>query len=259
MSLKGAKTKLAVRFSRKTWIIIAIIVAVLLTTAYILVSIRVWDDLSKNNERSYYAVQKELNAALDLPVTSDIERVKKLTALQQAVSLMEKKMSNCMAPDLFRWQQSVGSNNESITKCQSNTAKFKEVKEKLSKIISHFKNEQELSLQITTLVKTKAAAETDWPGIAQQWKDAQTVLQKRTVTPSFRATRELAVKKIEAIHASWVALVAANQVKDRAKYEEAVTAISSSYQSLNDISKVSIKDLQPVIKSFESSYAKAFQ
>lgn len=244
---------------KKLYAIIGGIIAVLLIVIYVLFSIYSWQSLAKDRSEKYNQLQNLTDKALTFSIKNPTEKAKKLLTLEDLNTTIGKELSRCDVGFLLSWQQLFPSYKQEIDACQKNSDNLSLFKQRLVAVVAYLKNEQTVGEIITKAASTKQdTAQDDWPGIIKQWEDATKSLRQLGVEKSFSPTKDLAVQKVGSIEETWKSLASANQAKDRAKYEEAVSSLSKAYDELNAVSQSSEKGLQAHVGELEAAYRQTF-
>jgi hypothetical protein len=245
--------------SKKYLIIASLVLAAFLVGGYILWSKQVWAQYTDIYVKWHQELNTEIKAVSGLPTTT----VKEQDALLDRLDGMSQRISSqqaalCATTPLVQWQQRVISAYESAQNdCQKKMTAVVSFQKQLDSVIAYIKNDQELAKILATATPAGELADGVWGDQVSMWSKAIDSTGKLAVSAAFKPTQQQALDRMTAVKVAWQELIAAHQLKDKAKYVEAQNTLGASYDGLNSIMVDSEKRLLVLSSSLNSAYERS--
>lgn len=256
MSLKHAWLKK--KGNRKKWWIISTFLLCALLAVYVFASASYWQAYDERTNTGYQQIKEKAKKALTLPVSSQESKDKKLIALEEVHNAIIKYKDNCKIDLLFLWQQYLPISNQKIDQCRNTSERLTRFNVLLGRMVEYIKDEKILAATLLEAAANSPIAETEMPQLLQRWVVVIKKIENQSVSKDFGSTKDVAVEKARSIHGAWQELIAANSVKNRSKYEQAVAHLAASYDSLGAILQISQQRLNVISVEFERSFSDTF-
>lgn len=243
---------------RKWWLIGGgISSGLILVAGFIIWSVVSWQSYERQYVTWHVTLKAKADDALVLPAKTVAEREKKLASLSALRTSAEEGGHNCGSYGLLHWQQFVPLVKQRMDNCRRVTEGVKQFGAALKLNIDYIVSERNMTKIMTTNITKKV----EEAGVVQQpqyWSDVLKKLNAQTPSKQFESVIQLAKTKTTTLQQSWQALVAASEVKDRAKYETAIAQLTTTYESMREIADLSEKTFLPLAVATEKSYQQAF-
>jgi hypothetical protein len=238
-------------------IVLVIVIAIVTIAIYTGFSIYTWGIFGKNIDATYNSIHTKAKEAFEMPIKTNDDKANKYRALEALGRATGKSSSECKISVWVAWQQIFGDNKQKVDHCQQLEKHIRIFGGNLSMVVAHLENEQMVAgVMVAASSAKQDASETDWPGIVQAWSIAEAKLEKQHYASSFAPTEKLALGKVQEIKTAWQDIIAANQAKDRGKYETAVAALAQAYGTLNEIGQSAETGLVPLVGRLNQSYVR---
>jgi hypothetical protein len=228
---------------------------------YILWGNAAWANYHTSYGRRKAEVKANIDTALKMPASSAKERAAKLKALSSTSKKITSQDKLCAVNSMIGWQQSIsGSYKKWRQECESTQSSIDSLNSELRVVVAYMKNDQALaSLLSTALAATdKKVTESSFSAVLAKWKTAVAAVKEMDVPTEFAPVKAKAQKAVSNVDAAWKALVTAHAAKDEAKYEKALTSLSSAYFAVADVERVSTEQVAGLSKAVQSRYDAAF-
>lgn len=247
--------------SKKALVVIISVMLALIAGGYILWSKQVWAQYTPSHAQWHQDIKSEVKALTGLP-TGDSKEEDALLLRMEKVSqrITSEQVSACDVSVLVKWQQQfIKEYDDMRMACQKTTADIALFQKQLAIAIDYIKDDQELAKIITTTVPSDELAEGVWEKQVVTWNEAVDATTNLSVSSAFKSTQQRAIERMAAVKVAWQELIAAHQLKDKAKYVAAQDKLGISYDGLNDISTDSEKNLAGIADGLRSAYEESFQ
>lgn len=251
---KIARPSLWHRYPRKWWVISAGALLALLVVGFVGGSLYAWNDYRGQYEAWYGGLRSEARAALDMKANTAAEKTKKLEALNRLQKTAEQGSVRCARYGWIQGQQFVGEVKKSVDGCHAKQQVADVFATDLRAATAHLQGEIAIGKALTGAAASKETDETSWGQIADKWAKARGDVKKLQLASTVKETQKMGEEKAAALEAAWRALIVANAVKDRQKYEVALDQIATAYGGLSDISEAARASLRPLADKLETSY-----
>lgn len=212
------------------WLSVPAVVGVLLGSG--LGSYFYWSDYAQRDDMMRQSVKSEMTKALAMPAGTAAERVRKVTALQQAAAQATKLAQECTPSPLTGWQTRLPSLGQLQTECQAVVRTVVKTGTALTTLATYVKDETALYAPIQTGVARSAQSPAEWQANAEAWTTTYAAVRAQSVSAAAQPLKALLEVRVGAVRDAWLALVAADSVKDQAKYEAAVAQYAKAYEGL---------------------------
>ena len=247
--------------SKKTRIIIGGIVLALIVGGYMLWSKHAWAQYAASSTQWHQGIESDIKTLTELPVASSKDEDALLVRIKQVTQrIASDQDSVCEVNPLVKWQrQFIKGYSSAISACQKMSANITLFQKQLNVAADYMKDDQALAKIITTINPPGELAEDTWEKQATAWGEAVKAVTDLSVSQAFKPTQQRAVEKMTAVKIAWQELIAAHQLKDKAKYVDAQNKLGTTYDGLNDVSTDSKKNLTGITDSLSAAYTESFQ
>lgn len=246
--------------SRK-YLIITGLVPVLIISGYMLWSKQVWEQYTPSYAQWQQDVKLNIKTITTLPTTNSTEQdvlLKRLESVSHRIT--SEQSSICDITALVKWQQQfiLKYGNAQIA-CHKRTADIVSFQKQLDVMIAYLKNDQELAKIAITVTPSAEISDDAWENQVAGWSEAIDATKNLSVSATFEPTRQRAVERMSAVKVAWQEIIAAHQLKDKAKYIAAQDKLGVGYDGLNDIVVDSKKNLADLSSSLNNAYVRSFK
>jgi hypothetical protein len=247
--------------SKKYLIIASLLLLAFLMGGYILWSKQVWAQYTSTYVTWHQQLHTEIKAVSILPTAT----VKEQNALLDRLDSMSRRIASqqadlCATTPLVQWQRRVIAAYESAQNdCQKKMTAIVSLQTQLDSVVAYIKNDQEVAKILTTATPASELADGVWGDQVSAWSKVVDLTGKLTVSAAFKPTQQQAIDRMTAVKVAWQELIAADQLKDKAKYIDAQNKLGTAYDGLNDVSAASEKNLIGLADLLSRAYEKALQ
>ena len=253
MSLKYAW--LEAKKSRKKWWIAGAALGILLLAIYIFASINYWQGYEARAEARHQQIKDQTKKALTLNVGNQVDKNKKLAALQGVHQAIEKHKDSCEVDVWFSWQRHLPVAKMKLEQCETKLKRVVQFNTVLSRLVEYMKSEQSLSTIILENIKTTdSIAESEMMQLSQQWDAVIKKIDSQSVTSDFNTTKADALRKTRDVYTAWQNLIDASTRKDRTKYEQAVTQLGVAYGAFEQLAQTNEQQLRIIATELERAF-----
>jgi len=243
---------------KKWWIIGGSVFAGLLILGGIIAwNILSWADYEQKYTSWHSQLRTKTDVALALPAKTPSDREKKRSSLGALGGIINEGKSHCDRYKIIHWQQFIPQVKERIDACNQIRERSGRFAIDMNIVVGYLDAEQGITRVLAKGIATKLDE-----GVMKQQPQVWLGIEKEVgvldIPERFVPVRQLAVVKAAAVREAWQLLVAANDAKDRAKYEEATDKLAAAYGAFGEITDLSEKTFVPLVASLEKSYQQAF-
>lgn len=247
--------------SRKRLIVSCLLVVFLiLTGSYILWSKQIWSQYTPTYTAWHHDIKSTVDEIVRLPATNVAERAmvnSRLKALSNQISTKQKNI--CTPHTLVQWQSGLmKSLAQARTACVEKIAPLGEFQKQLTVVMAYNDDDQKLAKIISSVPPANELNESEWLSQPGLWGKTAGAIATLSVSDAFKPTQQQAIKMTTAVKDAWEAVLAAHQVKDKAKYIAAVEALGKSYDGLDQIAVSSEATVAALARTLEDRHQKAF-
>jgi hypothetical protein len=258
MTLQNVKTFLK---THKTGVIISAagVIVVGSLTAYLLWSMSTWSQYETVGKEWREELKTDTVSALALPIDTIEKRNQKLAALKAiAEQITAEGNSPCKPHAFLEWQQGMGYAKPKIEECQKHLATLGEFRSSLTDVVTYLENEKIVAGVFADTAGSEKIADKDFAAQVVLWQSADSAISRMTATPIFDPVKTEAANVAKDIAVAWQAVVAANDAKDKKKYEDAVAGLTAAYEGIKGITALSDQKLEPLTRILQEKYEAAF-
>lgn len=221
-------------------------------------SVLSWQDYEQKYTSWHSALRVRTDEVLALPAKTTQDRDKKGSSLATLRTTIGEGAGICARYQIIHWQQFIPEVKKRIDHCHEVIEKTDRFGVDMSAALDYLGAEQSLTKILSKGSATKLE-ESAWKQQPQIWSEVEKQIMSLEVPDNFKPIRQLAAVKSKAVREAWQALVASNDAKDRAKYEEAGNQLSAAYDAFGEVSDMSEKTFLPLVTALEKSYSRAFR
>lgn len=235
---------------------IVIFVGVFFIGAYAIWSMFAWSSYSTHYRTWQKTVQSSLDNALQKGVGND-----RLNALKKVASELANGSTICRVAPLIAWQSGVLPTLRSqMSSCQQTSTRIATLQMHVNKLVKYLENEQQFIGIISASALRKAeVTESDLATQVTLWQSVADATKNMAVDTEFIPVKEGATKRLSEVAEAWKGLLSAHEAKDKAKYTEAASHLSATYQTIADINTINDKQYQELLGGFWGVYRDTFK
>jgi len=235
------------------------IMVVTLVVAYVLWSASGWSQLEAATNSRRSSIKNDASSALSLAADTSEKREDKRKALKKlADKITAGQKDACQVHGLLQWQQDMPHAKPKLEDCRKKEAQLKSFEASLANVSSYLESEKQLSVAITNAGRIEKMADKDFAAQVTAWQAAEVAIGKITSGTPFDSVKAESVNVVKAITSAWQAVVAANDAKDKKKYEDAVAALASAYKGFEPLTTLSAQKFDPLARDLEEKYRLTF-
>jgi hypothetical protein len=247
--------------SKKYLIIASLVLLAFLMGGYILWSKQLWAQYTSTYVQWHQEFNTEIKAVSVLPTTTVKEKnalLDRLDGMSQRISSQQANL--CAMTPLVQWQQrAIPAYESARNDCQKKLTAVVSFQNQLDSVIAYIKNDQDLAKILATASPASELEDGVWGEQVAAWSKAIDLTGKLSVSAAFKSTQQQALDRMTAVKVAWQELIAAHQLKDKAKYIDAQNKLGTAYDGLNDVSAASEKNLIGLADLLSRAYEKALQ
>ena len=234
------------------------VVVVALITAYILWSASSWSQIEARSSNYRNSIKNDMSSALSLPAnTAEARESKRDTLKNIADKITNDGKGVCQVHGLLQWQQGMAYAKPKLEDYERVVSRLGEFEVSLHGALEYLDHEKQLSSIFASVSKTDKFTYKDFSAQLAAWQSAELALEKIAANASFDPVKSEAVNVAKAVVASWQAVIAANEAKDKKKYEEAVAGLAASLKGIERISALGTERFDPLARTLEEKYKAA--
>lgn len=233
-------------------------VTVGLLTFYVLWSIGSWEKYESGYQGRRHDLQSRLVAVMDEPGNTAEQRAAKRQGLEEVLNDVKATHDLCKIHTLLEWQKNFSSTKPKVEACNAQLASMESFEGSLQKTVDFIKSEASLAAIFKSAPLADKISEKDIAGQVARWREIEDKVARLDTATPFTPIKAEALGVINGIITAWQEVKAANDAKDRKKYEAAVGTLSGAYDALTKLEEQSAKALLGISDSLQSSYKSAF-
>jgi len=244
---------------RRTWIIGAGIVAVLLLVAYTGYSLSSWRTLDKQTSDWQQSTRRLLDTMGSAKAGTAAEKTASIERLRAVTTEIEKSRARlCDVPGLISWQTAAESAKRTLRDCQKVARSGELLKLSLEKLGKYLESEAAVAriLESPGLL-TDTADEKTWEATSNEWNGAAIAIKALKVDMVFKVTQAAALSAVNELDSAWQELLVAHKAQNKTQFTSAKGRVEKAYAGLVALNDTNDHEFQLLITEANTRYTAA--
>ncbi len=251
------------RTHKRVVILVAVILVLVLCVLAAYLSRISWGQFSNNYNNHLGSIKSEVDSVILQTTTKKtvVGSTDKLARISQTQSKITNEIDSfCDITPLIKWQSFIHQYSDKLNDCDRKKVYLRQLSSDLGILITFVNAEQSLATIFNAANQNTAKYNQPdkWGLIEPFWRKAATDIKGLLDNTQFNQVKTLSSDSATKVAVAWKELALANNNKDRSKFEQAKSDMTSAYAKIATISSVATKEIDVLIANLGISYDKLY-